>query len=129
MFKSPTWTGGGGSRRDDNEVERMSFSGRFKLLLEFFQGMAAMDDDIRLNILLVRDSFLSFLSSFLSSPSWLWTDLDSLIRRPKALHVLSEDVREGAILCSLECDEEVARGEVGSGLPRVGLLGGAGMAF
>jgi hypothetical protein len=30
-----------------------------------------MDELMRLNILLVRDSFLSFFSSFFSSPSWL----------------------------------------------------------
>ena len=97
MFRSPTCTGGGGSRRDAREVERMSFSGRAKLLFEFFQGMADIEKDMRLNILLVRDffsSFLSFLSSLLSSPSWLCTDLDSLMRRPKALHVLSDEARE-----------------------------------
>jgi hypothetical protein len=67
-------------------------------------------------------SFLSFLSSFLSSPSWLCTDLDSLMRRPKFLQVLSDDAREGALLGSRECDEE-GGGDAGSGLPRVGLLG------
>ena len=125
MFRSPTCTGGGGSRRDAREVERMSFSGSAKLLFEFFHGIADMEEDMRLNILLVRDffsSFLSFLSSLLSSPSWLCTDLDSLMRRPKALHVLSDEAREGALLGSRECEDE-GGGEAGSGLPRVGLLG------
>jgi hypothetical protein len=125
MFRSPTCTGGGGSRSDAKEVERMSFSGSVKLLLEFLKDMAAIEEDMRLNILLVRESFLSFfsfLSSFLSSPSWLCTDLDSLMRRPKLLHVLSDDAREGALLGSRECDEE-GGGDAGSGLPRVGLLG------
>lgn len=125
MFKSPTCTGGGGSRRDAKEVERMSFSGSAKLLLEFFQGMPDMEEDMRLNILLVRFSFLSFfsfLSSLFSSPSWLCTDLDSLMRRPKDLHVLSDDAREGALLGSRECDDD-GGGEAASGLPRVGLLG------
>lgn len=105
----------------------MSFSGSVKppLLLELFQGMDDMDEDMRLNILVVRDSFLSFLSSFLSSPSWLWIDLDSLIRRPKLLHVLSEDVREGAWLCSRECDDEVSRDAGGSCFGWGGLMGGA----
>jgi hypothetical protein len=85
--------------------------------------MDDIDEDMRLNILLVRDSFLSFLSSLFSSPSWLCTDFDSLIRRPNVLQVLSDDVRDGALLCSREWDDEVARGEAGSGLPRVGLLG------
>ena len=115
-FKSPTCIGGGGSRSDAKDVDRMSFSGSVKLPLplEFFQGIEDMDEDIRLNILVVRDSFFSFLSSFFSSPSWLWTDLVSLIRRPKLLHVLSEDVREGAWLCSRECDDEVSREAGGS---------------
>jgi hypothetical protein len=100
----------------------MSFSGSARLLLEFFHGMADMEEDMRLNILLVRDSFLSFFSSLFSSPSWLCTDLDSLMRRPKALQVLSDDAREGALLGSRECDDD-GGGEAGSGLPRVGLLG------
>jgi hypothetical protein len=67
---------------------------------------------------------LSFLSSRLSSPSWLWIDLDSLMRRPKALHVLSEEVRVGPLLCSREWVVEGVLGDVGSALPRLGLCGG-----
>lgn len=130
MFKSPTWTAGGGSRREDNEVDCISFSDEARLLVEFFQGIDEMDEDMRLNILLVLldflllcDSFFSFFSDLLSSPSWLCTDLDSLILRPKFFQVLSEDVRDAAILCSRECEERTSRGEVGSVLPRGGLMG------
>lgn len=116
--------GGGGSRSDASDVDCMLLS-VVKLLLELFQGIDDMDEDMRLNILVVRDSFFSFFSS----PSWLCTDdLDSLMRRPNALHVLSDDVREGARLCSRECDDDVSREEGGSCLLGVGLLGG-GVAF
>jgi hypothetical protein len=106
-------------------VVRISWSGREgRLLVEDFQGMADMDEDMRLNILLVRDSFLSFLSSRLSSPSWLWIDLDSLMRRPKGFQLLSVDVRGGGpVLCSRECDVDGALGEAASLRPRVGLFG------
>jgi hypothetical protein len=59
ILRSPTCTGGGGSRSDANEVDRISFSGSPRVVLEFFLGMDDIDIDIRLNILLVRDSFLS----------------------------------------------------------------------
>jgi hypothetical protein len=124
MLRSPTCTDGGGSRRDAREVAPKLCSGSARLLLEFFHGFPDMVD-MRLNILLVRDSFFSFLSSRLSSPSWLWIEVDSLIRRPNGLQPLSDDVRDGAMLCSRECDIEGAFGEEGSvrTRPRVGLLG------
>lgn len=128
MLRSPTCTGGGGSRSEARDVMRLSCSACVRLLLEFFHGMDEIDEDMRLNILLVRDDFLSFLSSRLSSPSWLWIDFDSLMRRPNGLHALSDDVREGPVLCSRECDVEGALGDVGSVRPRVG-LGGVHLGF
>lgn len=92
--------------------------------------MVEMDEDIRLKSLLVRESFFPFLSSrFSSSPSWLWIDLVSLIRRPNDLQLLSDEDRGSAGPWSRECDEEGALGEAGSiaaggaVFTRVGLLG------
>jgi hypothetical protein len=119
MFRSPMWTEGGGSLSDARAVEFCS--GRARLEEEFFHGIAEMVDDMRLNSLpvLLGRSFLLFLSEVLSSsPSWLWwlwIDLDSLIRRPNDLQLLSDDERGNAVLGSREWEEEEgARGDAGS---------------
>lgn len=62
-------TGEGGSRNEARDVCAVLCSVKFRLLVDAFQGMEDIDEDMRLNILLVRDSFLSFLSSRFSSPS------------------------------------------------------------
>jgi hypothetical protein len=102
MFKSPTCTGGGGSRRDARLGEWTLWSGRLKAEEEDFQGIEDMEELMRLNIFEVRDSFLAVLSERTESPSWLWMDLDSDMRRPKPRQPLSEEVREGPMLCSRE---------------------------
>ena len=69
MLTSPTWTGGGGSRREDKEVDCEPCSGDERLDWEPFKPRP---EDMRLNSFVVRESFFPFLSSrFSSSPSGL----------------------------------------------------------
>ena len=86
-------------------------------------------EDIRLNSLLVRESFFSFLPSRLSSSlsklciDWLRVVellFDSLNRRPKDLQLLSDEDR-GPALASLVAGETGGLGDIGSALAELPL--------
>ena len=70
MLRSPTCTGGGGSRRDGSDVWSSSC---IELVVEFFREMEAAED-MRLKSLLVLESFFSFFSTFSSALSKLCVD-------------------------------------------------------
>jgi hypothetical protein len=120
MLRSPSCMAEGGSRRDGKGMDGMS-SG--KLGAEFFRVIEDMED-IRLESLLVHESFFSFFAGFSSllDTSKLFVDmlrggapfLDSLCRRPKDRQLLSDDDRGRAGTGSFDCEDGGGLGDVDS---------------